>query len=454
MTGNGVTGTGVIGAEGAVGMDISVEAPCGAVVGRIEGGIARFLGVPFAEAPTGELRFRAPEPRARFAEPFDASAYGATPQRGRPFEFTTIPEHSIPGADTLTLNVVAPVGASSLPVLVYLHGGGYVTGAASSDWHDGSAFARDGVIVVTAAYRLGVDGFAVIEGDANRAVRDWLAALRWVQANIAAFGGDPSRVTIAGQSAGGGAVLTLLGCAEAQPLFARAVAISPTDRSVPLAEASAQVAAFALGLGVAPDRAGFASLDPDELSETAARTMMPGASIVFAPVTGDDLLPEPVATATALAGRDKPLLIGATADEFDTPRIERDADAPPRATDLLFRRAVVQAARNRADGPAPTWLYAFDWVSPAVGGAGHCLDLPFFFDHLDAEATTRVLGDAPPAALAATMHRELVAFVSGADPAWPPARCEAGDSARVYDVEPAVVAGRFDDVLPLVGEHR
>ncbi|KQQ06199.1 MULTISPECIES: carboxylesterase family protein [unclassified Rathayibacter] len=435
-------------------MDISVQAPCGAVVGRVDGGVARFLGVPFAEAPTGERRFRAPEQRADFFEPFDASAYGATPQRGRPFEFTTIPEHSIAGDDTLNLNVVAPVDAAALPVLVYVHGGGYVTGAASSDWHEGSAFARDGVIVVTVSYRLGVDGFAVIEGDANRGVRDWLAALRWVQANIAAFGGDPSRVTIAGQSAGGGAVLTLLGCSEAQPLFARAVAISPTDRSVPVEEASAQVATFAHGLGVQPDRAGFASLDPDELSETAARTMMPGAAIVFAPVTGDGLLPEPVATATALSGRDKPLLIGATADEFDTPRIDRAADAPPRATDLLFRRAVLQVARNRADGPAPTWLYAFDWTSPAIGGAGHCLDLPFFFDHLDAEATTRVLGEEPPAALATTMHRELVAFVRGDDPAWPAARGEAGDPARVYDVEPSVVAGRYDDVLPLVAEAR
>ncbi|OOB89964.1 hypothetical protein B0T42_14490 [Rathayibacter sp. VKM Ac-2630] len=408
--------------------------------------------MPFAEAPTGARRFTPPEPRAAFSEPFEASAYGATPQRGRPFEFTTIPEHSIPGEDSLNLNVFAPVGAESLPVLVYLHGGGYVTGAASSDWHEGSAFARDGVIVVTASYRLGVDGFGAVDGDANRGVRDWLQALRWVRANIPAFGGDPDRVTIAGQSAGGGAVLTLLGCLEAQPLFARAVAISPTDRSVPLAEAEEQLAAFAHSLGVEPTAEGLASLDRDELSETVALTMMPGSahSIVLAPVSGDALLPLPVAEATAHVGRGTPLLIGATADEFDSPRVERAEGAPPRATDLLFRRSVAQAARNR--GPGPTWLYSFEWVSPVVGGAAHCLDLPFLFDHLDAEGTARVLGGAAPQALADVMHGELVSFVRGEEPHWPAARGAAGDAVRVYDVAPSVVHGRFDDVLPLTAE--
>ncbi|ROS21943.1 para-nitrobenzyl esterase [Rathayibacter sp. PhB127] len=438
-------------------MRIEVETPRGVVAGVAEDGVARFLGVPFAQAPAGDRRFRAPEPRAPFDGVFEADAYGATPQRGRPFEFTTIPEHSIPGEDTLTLNVFAPAEpAGSLPVLVYLHGGGYVTGAASSDWHDGSAFARDGVIIVTAAYRLGVDGFGVVEGDANRGVRDWLAALRWVRESIGAFGGDPGRVTIAGQSAGGGAVLTLLGCAEAQPLFARAVAISPTDRSVPLEEAEEQLAAFAHGLGVEPTRAGLASLDQDGLSETAALTMMPGSghAIVFAPVSGDALLPLPVSEATATTGLDKPLLIGATADEFDSPRLEREPGAAPRTTDLLFRRAVLQAARNRAAGPAPTWLYAFDRLSPATGGASHCLDLPFFFDHLDAEATARVLGEDPPAALATVMHGELVAFVRGEELPWPPAHGAEGDAVRVYDVEPAVVPGHYDDVLPLVTDPR
>lgn len=434
-------------------MRIEIETARGVVAGTSEGGVARFLGVPFAEAPVGDRRFRAPERREPFDGVVEADAFGPTPQRGRPFEFTTIPEHSIPGDDTLTLNVFAPSApADGLPVLVYFHGGGYVTGAASSDWHDGSAFVRDLVIVVTAAYRLGVDGFGVIEGDANRGVLDWLAALEWVGENISAFGGDPARVTIAGQSAGGGAVLTLLGCARAQPLFARAVAVSPTDRSVPLWEAEDQLAAFAHGLAVEPTRAGFASLDPDGLSETAALTMMPGSgrAVVFAPVSGDELLPLPVAEATASIGLDKPLLIGATADEFDSPRLAREPGAPPRATDLLFRRAVVQTARNRSGAAAPTWVYAFDWVSPAVGGAAHCLDLPFFFDHLDAEATTRVLGDAPPTALAEVMHGELVAFVRGDDLPWAPARGVDGDSARVYDVEPSVVDGRYDDVLPLI----
>ena len=107
-------------------------------------------------------------------------------------------------------------------MLVYIHGGGYIAGSPASPWYDGAAFNRDGVVTVTVSYRLGFDGFGHIAGaPSNRGVRDWLAALEWVRDNIAAFGGDPARVTIAGQSAGGGAVLTLLGMPAAQGLFPR-----------------------------------------------------------------------------------------------------------------------------------------------------------------------------------------------------------------------------------------
>ena len=116
---------------------------------------------------------------------------------------------------------------AALPVLVYIHGGGFTGGSPASPWYDGRAFNRDGVVTVTVSYRLGFDGFGHIAGaPSNRGVRDWIAALEWVRDNIAAFGGDPSRVTIAGQSAGGGAVLTLLGMPAAQDLFHSAWALS------------------------------------------------------------------------------------------------------------------------------------------------------------------------------------------------------------------------------------
>ena len=195
----------------------------GQVRGAWRGTSAAFLGVPFAEAPVGPLRFGAPVPVAAWDGVRDASTLGPTPQRKQLAEITLIPEPSIPGDSTLNVNVYTPAPGkpeAALPVLVYIHGGGYTAGSPASPWYDGRAFNRDGVVTVSLSYRLGFDGFGLIDGaPSNRGVRDWLLGLDWVQRNIAAFGGDPARVTIAGQSAGGGAVLTLLGMPSAQHLF-------------------------------------------------------------------------------------------------------------------------------------------------------------------------------------------------------------------------------------------
>ncbi|MFF3332942.1 carboxylesterase family protein [Streptomyces sp. NPDC002888] len=185
-------------------------------------GSLRFLGIPYARPPVGELRFAAPLPPEPWTEPLDATAYGPTAQRRPITEITTVPEPTVPGEGVLNLNVFTPDTAPEtlLPVLVWIQGGGYVAGSAASPWYDGSAFNRDGVVVVSVGYRLGIEGFLHLDGAPdNRGVLDWIAALEWVRDNIAGFGGDPDKVTIAGQSAGGGAVLTLLAAlhlAEAQ----------------------------------------------------------------------------------------------------------------------------------------------------------------------------------------------------------------------------------------------
>lgn len=435
------------------GMALRVEAPCGPVVGHSDGEVARFLGVPFAEPPVGALRFRAPVRRRLFLEPWEAIVFGPTPQRVPLSESTTLPEHSIEGQDTLNLNVFTPVTppAEPLPVMVYIHGGAYVAGVSSSAWYDGASFVADGVVVVTVSYRLGFEGFGLIEGDDNRAVKDWLLALRWVQWNIAAFGGDPNRVTIAGQSAGGGAVLTLLGCPEAQPLFAQAIALSPIDTSVSREDAAVQIQRMADRLGVPANRGGFESVDEAELARIAIESVQLPARVdlILAPTTGTPLLPCPVLDATGWHGLDKPLLIGATSDEFDVPR-PAERTASPRMTDALFRRAVMQAAANRSHASASTWLYAFDWVSPSLGGAAHCVDLPFFFDHLDAEGVTQALGVNPPSDLASIMHSDLVRFIRGEGASWAPASGAVGDFVRVYDHDVHVARGVYDDVLELV----
>ncbi|GAA2581856.1 carboxylesterase family protein [Microbacterium binotii] len=187
-------------------------------------GSLAFLGIPFAAPPVDANRFAAPQPATPWDGVRDATAYGPTPQRGDT-GITLIPEPSVPGDATLNVNVFTPDtdAAAPFPVLVWIHGGGYISGSPASPWYDGDTFAREGIVVVTLSYRLGFDGFGAIDGAvSNRGVRDWIAALEWVQQNIAAFGGDPARVTIGGQSAGGGAVLTLLGMPAAQHLFSAA----------------------------------------------------------------------------------------------------------------------------------------------------------------------------------------------------------------------------------------
>jgi para-nitrobenzyl esterase len=193
----------------------------------------------------------------------DALEYAPTPQR-KARQITTILEPSIP-ADTLTVNILTPRPAQGAgpPVLVYIHGGGYVAGSPASPWYDGVAFNRDGVVTVTIAYRLGFDGFGWLpDAVPNRGILDWLLALEWVRDNIAAFGGDPARVTIAGQSAGGGAVMTLL--TPTCPRALRRRRQSQGCRATSLDKAQEATADLAERL-VTPDRAGFASVSETDL---------------------------------------------------------------------------------------------------------------------------------------------------------------------------------------------
>ncbi|MBF4632835.1 carboxylesterase family protein [Agreia pratensis] len=439
-----------------------VTCAAGTIVGFNDGLEARFLGIPFAEAPTGSRRFAAPVPRGVFAEPFSASAFGATPQRGQPYPVTTIPEPSIPGDDTLTLNVFAPhdaITGEPAPVLVWIHGGGYVAGSAASPWYGCAPVVRDGIVFVSISYRLGVDGFAAVDGQADRGVADWLLALAWVRDNIAAFGGDPARVTVAGQSAGGGAVLALLASPQAQPLFHRAIAVSPIDISTSLDEARRRSAVLAKSLGVEPTAEGFGSIDPDALQDAVihwGERHPQAGELSLAPVSGGELLPLSIREGLGVNGLDKPLLIGSTADEFDSPGAGGRATPAvfPRETDTLFRAAVLRTARARASAPAGTWLYSFDWASPIVGGAAHCIDLPFFFDIFGADGVEAVLGSDAPAALADRMHREFVAFVRGEEPSWPAARGVEADPVLVFGADSTattrLVEGAYDDVLPLL----
>jgi para-nitrobenzyl esterase len=366
-------------------------------------GTLRFLGIPYARPPIGPLRFAAPVPPRPWTEPRDATGYGPTAQR-RPFAaVTTVPEPSIPGDGVLNLNVFTPAAdrAAALPVLVWIHGGGFVAGSAASPWYDGAAFNRDGVVLVSIGYRLGVEGFLHLpDAPDNRAVRDWLAALGWVRENIAAFGGDPDRVTIAGQSAGGTAVQTLLATPAAEGLFRAAICASASttghlDRET----------AYAASAGLTAASLQNASIEQLLALEDRLRP--------FGPFPDGELIPDPVRDAllAGAPGTRKPLMLGYTTHEFGD-------------VEQIFRSPALALAQGRAQAGCPTWLYEFGWPATADrfrGLAHHCADLPFAFDLLAAPGVPEALGARPPQALADEMHGAWVRFVADLDPgaSWP-----------------------------------
>lgn len=483
---------------------------------------AAFLGIPFAEPPVGALRFQAPVPKAPWAGVRDALEFGPTAQRGDP-GVTLIPEPSVDGESTLNVNVFTPAlrraqgpsgeaqgpsgeaqGPSGegpdagLPVLVWIHGGGYFAGSPASPWYDGRNFNRDGVVTVSISYRLGFDGFGWIEdAPSNRGVRDWLLALEWVQQNIAAFGGDPSRVTIAGQSAGGGAVLTLLGMEKAQHLFHGVYAVSGALADVSAERAEAFGRGLAATAGVEPTVAGFSSLAEERVLALQKKATQLGPSSLGAivdeglplgPSIDGDLLPRSTRESLrAGVGADKPLVLGATDDEFTMaftgaaeralrwvpqsfllarlglPRsvrpayLDANADVARRGkarlagrllTDRMFRAALLRVVEDR--GSAPTWLYRFSWPSGQFGFAEHCLDVPFFFDCLDGPAMEPLAGPKPPQELADELHGAAVAFITSGDPGWP-RHDGTGGIARVYDTPTRDIADAYASVRPLLG---
>jgi para-nitrobenzyl esterase len=438
----------------------------------VHGGASAFLGIPYAEPPTGVNRFGAPTPVIAWDGVRPCDTYGASapqPAQG----FTIIPEPIVPGDNCLNLNVFTPEPSegANLPVLVWIHGGGFVNGCNASPWYHGRSFCRDGVVVVAINYRLGIEGFLPLaDAPANRALLDWILALEWVQENVGRFGGDPGRVTIAGQSAGGMACATLLAAPRARGLFRQAMLMSGTANFLrPLGDAHRFAARVADALGISPTRDAFSSVDEralidvqqsfggvretggddDAVTQFAA---LATKGLRYGPVVDGDLVPEsPLEAVRSGSSRDVPVVIGTTAEEVDALagfaadlRDDTLLDGLRRAglssddaagyrnsfsdepagrvlgramTDVMFRVPAVRVAEARAG--SATFAYEFQWRSPTGFGSVHCLDLPFVFDVLDAEAVPVVAGDDPPRTLADAMHAAWVEFIVDGDPGWP-----------------------------------
>jgi para-nitrobenzyl esterase len=467
-------------------MEAIVKTSAGLVRGvALDDDVVAYRGIPYAASPVGELRFRRPQPREPWDGTRDASTFGdVVPQSRAPGVFNELfgPTHAM-GSDCLNLNVWTPDPATGgLPVLVWIHGGAFVIGSGSDSLYDGARFARDGVVTVTINYRLGAAGFhdpgPDVPGRGAFGIADQIAALEWVQENIASFGGDPSRVTIAGESAGGISVGTLLGAPGAHGLFRRAIPQSGAAHHGLPATAAAIIARH-LGerLGLDPnDLAGWAAVSDDRLLDaqqtlndevTSTRDVerfgpAAAASMPWQPMFGGDVLPErPIDAIRAGSARDVDVLVGTCREEFmlffgiapellgldeamvapmfdlafgsaGAAALETYRRGRPGATnvelfsaletDQTFRIPGIRLAEAQVANGARTFAYLFSWRSPAFEGriqAGHALDLPFMWNNLDDPMARRLIGDDPPQALADEMHGVWVRFIAGGDPGWP-----------------------------------
>ncbi|MET9263075.1 carboxylesterase family protein [Amycolatopsis sp. NPDC004079] len=443
----------------------------GAVTGRWRAGMAEFRGIPYAQPPVGDLRFAAPVPVSPWDGTRQATEFGPLPPQSGPVQTESAHE-----TDWLTLNVATPdPGAAGLPVLVWLPGGGYVISVSSDPTYDPALLCEAGLVVVSVNYRVGVEGFALIDGaPANRGFLDQIAALEWVRRNISRFGGDPGRVCVAGQSAGAGSIASLL--VLAQGLFRRAITHSVPGAFVLPSLAKQVTAALANGEDLR-------NVDPWQLADrlTAFNASLSGQHDRWGPMAQVGTGVCPVLDETSLprtpwsALEDgAELLVGHTRDEFrlfsvmagrvgtftaenaqmalDLFAPEPDgyhaayAEASPEElmetvySDALFRMPSQQLAEANALAGGRSYLFELCLSAPGLG-ACHSLDVPLAFGTLDSPVGRQVFGEKPDAAtlrVSEELRQAWVGFATNGDPGWAAYRPDER-LTRVLDVESKTV---------------
>jgi para-nitrobenzyl esterase len=443
-----------------------VDTTSGPVRGTTEGSLSVFRGIRYAAPIIGLRRWSAPEPPQAWTEPFDATSFGpaALQPTGGPME-GLVPGMGVGaiGPDCLSLNVWTPDVSGRRAVMVWIHGGSFTIGAGSLPTYNGDRLSeRRDVVVVTINYRLGAIGFMSLPGrPANRGLLDQIAALEWVRDNIANFGGDPAQVTVFGESAGAGSILSLLSAPRAEGLFRRAIVASgatdlllSADQADRVAGVVAEVAGLTLAeLLDASDEVLLAAQNGAAAQLAASVGLMP-----FHPVLDGDLLTESWVE-SRVAGRHRAveLLIGTTSNEmglfnsFDPTvdsldddgvikRLARftghpdavlaayragGADTAPAAwreawSDTAMWLAALAVADAHVASGGPTWMYRFDWPAAAPGlGACHGIDIPFPFEAIDREGWDGFVAD--PAGATGVAEQISVAWSSFArtgDPGW------------------------------------
>lgn len=464
-------------------MSTRVSTTAGQLEGSEEGGLHVFRGIPFAKPPVGDLRFRAPEPHGGWAGVRDAKVAGAAAPQVKGM----MQDIGEPSEDCLFLNVWTPApDGKRRPVFVWMHGGGFTTGSGAQVMYDGAAMASRGdVVVVTTNYRLGALGFANLgellggahDTTANNGVRDQIAALRWVRDNIDGFGGDPECVTIAGESAGGMSIGTLLATKQAHGLYHRAIAQSGAAHHATDGAESTRISELLLQtLGVdlaSPQRlwelpfGAFVEAQKTCGRQTVLRgptgRQLPQGGMTLLPTVDGDLLDrQPFEILEAGQGARVPLLTGTNLDEWhffvlltDPKRLKLD-EAGLRATskrrigqgggeavdvyrsaiaggselepwrifsaietDRMFRIPAIRMAEAHA-AHSDAFMYVFDWQSPLMEGrlgACHAVEIPFVFDSLGSQFGRAFVGEDPDAAvLGGRTMRAWLDFTRGGDP--------------------------------------
>jgi para-nitrobenzyl esterase len=470
----------------------------GEVAGRIEKDVRVFRGIPYAEAPVGDLRWRAPRPAAAWTGRRDATHFAPScpqpdPKPFGPYSAAFMPASEL-SEDCLYLNIWSPDGGGKRPVYLFIHGGAFVGGGSNAAVYDGAELARKGAVVVTINYRLGLLGFMAhpelarespLGTSGNYGLLDAIEALRWVRDNIARFGGDPANVTVAGQSAGSALVNDLLVSPLASGLFHRAVLQSGPELGIPgpsYATAEALGSATVARAGV-KDIAGLRAAPVETILKSAVGFPLPVADGKVIPASPENM-------ATPLASP-VPLIIGFTRDEsaaadgpqtvgaFEAEVRKRFGDLAPRAlalyphgTDAEAARSGVRIARDRriaglilwaearAAQGVPVFSYHFEHPFPGSDpdafGAFHTGDLPYVFGNLDISDAHFTGKDR---ALSRLVQDHWLAFIKTGDPgsarSKPRWRRAGADPATIWrigqaDSEPLIDPAR----LALFRDHK
>lgn len=448
----------------------------GQVEGIVDDGVAVWKGVPYAAPPTGDLRLRAPRDPSPWTGLRDATRFGHIAPQTEHGPLPIDPGLTI-DEDCLTLNVWSPEHATGLPVMVWIHGGAYYLGNSAQRVYDGRRLVSDGqVVLVTVNYRLGALGFLDFSSfgdfDSNLGLRDQIAALEWVRDNIAEFGGDPSRVTLFGESAGGGSVTTLMVSPAAEGLFHRVIAESSPATSVYGAARAESIAERFLELaGI--EASGLRDLPVDEFVRVCGELVqeipskVPG-TLALAPVVDGDLVPHyPVAAFRKGHQHAVPLLIGTNHDESsmfklmksplmpitpdkvhqmflaiaaDHPDMRPDEEAEVSAaySERSKKRSALEISRDAAfrmptlwiaeahSRRARTFLYRFDQATPFLKitrlGAMHGTEVPYVFGNFGVvpnDPTFKLGGRKTAEEVGKRVQQRWTDFAHGRDP-WTP----------------------------------